>query len=144
METNTGYETRSAASYERNRQTRKKGLSVPLFLFIWVLLIGSGLLGTIWYAGKLKQNLTDQVNLQTAQQITAMQADYKKQLDELTTNFNGELGKIQSKVDALNELLEFSKDNMSSKTDNSNKLYSQIAEVKKQLNELKKSLDVLK
>ncbi|AZN40060.1 hypothetical protein [Paenibacillus albus] len=144
MDTNTVYETRSAASHERNRQTRKKGLSVPLFLFFWVLLIGSGLLGTIWYTDKLKQNLTDQVNQQTAQQISAMQADYKKQMQELTTNFNGELGKIQSKVDALNELLEFSKDNMSSKTDNSNKLYSQIAEVKKQLSELKKSLDVLK
>lgn len=144
MNTDTGYETRSAASHERSRQTRKKGLSIPLFLFFWVLLIGSGLLGTIWYTGKLKQNLTDQVNLQTAQQISAMQADYKKQLEELTTNFNGELTKIQGKVDAINELLEFSKDNMSSKTDNSNKLYSQIADVKKQLNELKKSLDVLK
>jgi hypothetical protein len=51
---------------------------------------------------------------------------------------------MESKIQTLNELLTFAKDNADSKTDNSNKLYTQLAEVKKQLNELKRNLDVLK
>ena len=73
-----------------------------------------------------------------------MQTDYEAQIKQLQANFTSEIVKVQGKVDALNELLEFSKDNANSKTDNSNKLFSQLSEVKKQLNELQKSLDVLK
>jgi uncharacterized protein HemX len=115
-----------------------------LFLAVWILLIAAGLLGTIWYTGKIKQQLTDQIKHQTAQQIAAMQTDYEAQLRKLETNFSSEITKVQGKVDALNELLEFSKDNASSKTDNSNKLYTQMNEVQKKLNELEKDLDVLK
>ncbi len=123
---------------------RRSKPSVPLFLIIWILLIAAGVLGTIWYTGKIKQQLTLEVSKQTAQQITAMQTDYEAQIKQLQANFTSEIVKVQGKVDALNELLEFSKDNANSKTDNSNKLFSQLSEVKKQLNELQKSLDVLK
>jgi hypothetical protein len=51
--------------------------------------------------------------------------------------------KLQIKIDSFNELLAFAKDNANSRTDNSNQLYTQLAEVKKKLDELKNSLDVL-
>jgi hypothetical protein len=51
---------------------------------------------------------------------------------------------LEAKVEQLNQLLAFTKDNASSKVDNSNQLYSQLAEVKKKLEELQKNLDVLK
>ncbi len=63
---------------------------------------------------------------------------------ELETGYTSDLAELKAKVDALNELLTFTKDNADSKTDNSNKLYTQLNEVKKQLNELQKNLDVLK
>ncbi|MFC5652790.1 hypothetical protein ACFPYJ_27530 [Paenibacillus solisilvae] len=125
-------------------QPRRSKPSVILFLCIWILLIAAGVLGMIWYTGKMKEQLTLEVSKQTAQQIKAMQTDYETQIKQLETNFTSEITKVQGKVDALNELLEFSKDNANNKTDNSNKLFSQLSEVKKQLNELQKSLDVLK
>jgi peptidoglycan hydrolase CwlO-like protein len=51
---------------------------------------------------------------------------------------------LQAKVNSLNELLAFTKDSANSKTDNSNQLYTQLAEVKKKLDELQKNLEVLK
>ena len=47
-------------------------------------------------------------------------------------------------MDELNQLLTFAKDNASAKTDNSNKLYTQLSEVKKQLALLEKNLELLK
>ncbi|XID90130.1 hypothetical protein ACF3MZ_16385 [Paenibacillaceae bacterium WGS1546] len=81
---------------------------------------------------------------QTASQIAALQQDYDERITRLEGGFQEQLGQMESKIEALNELLTFAKDNADTKTDNSNKLYTQLAEVKKQLNELKKSLDVLK
>ncbi|BBH21749.1 hypothetical protein Back11_30940 [Paenibacillus baekrokdamisoli] len=138
----TTIESSTPSGYER--QPRKSKPSISLFLSIWIILIAAGVLGTIWYTGKMKEQLATQISKQTAQQIAILQTNYETQIKQLETNFTSEIGKVQGKVDALNELLEFSKDNASSKTDNSNKLYSQISEVKKQLDELKKSLDVLK
>ncbi|MNW58568.1 hypothetical protein D3C74_364440 [compost metagenome] len=51
---------------------------------------------------------------------------------------------MQSTVDTFNELLTFTKDNASNKTDNSNKLYTQLNEVRKQLAALQKEMDLLK
>lgn len=69
-----------------------------------------------------------------------LKADYTAQLSALSTEVNN----LQSKVEAFNELLEFTKDNTTDKTDNSNKLYTQLSEVKKQLAELQKKMDLLK
>ncbi|MNW18345.1 hypothetical protein D3C71_2178750 [compost metagenome] len=65
-------------------------------------------------------------------------------MQQLEANYTNDLAELKTKVDALNELLTFTKDNADSKTDNSNQLYTQLNEVKKQLNELQKSLEVLK
>ncbi|WP_027092050.1 hypothetical protein [Cohnella thermotolerans] len=114
------------------------------FVLLWIVLIGAGVAGSVWYTGHLKQQIESELEKQTARQIEAVQADYTKQLEELKQNYQDEMTKLQSKVEALNELLTFNKDNASDKTDNSNKLYTQISELKKQLDELKKNLDVLK
>jgi len=140
---NTQYQTTFHSVPER--KTRKKaGPSAFIFLIVWMLLIGCGIMGAIWYSEKIKQSITTELTLQTARQITTMQTEYDKQLKQLETDYKGSLAVLQNKVDALNELLEFSKANINDKTDNSNKLFSQLSEVKKQLNELKQSLDVLK
>ncbi|MFD0715268.1 hypothetical protein [Paenibacillus sp. GCM10027626] len=140
---NTEYQT--TAHTMQQRKTRKKsGPSLLVFLFVWIVLIGSGILGAIWYSGKMKQMITDEVAQQTAQQIAKMQISYEQQLTQLETQMKNNVDTLQGKVDALNELLEFSKENINDKTDNSNKLFTQLREVKAQLNELKKSLDVLK
>jgi hypothetical protein len=65
-------------------------------------------------------------------------------LEALKVNVNQEMASLQSKVELLNQLLAFNKDNASTKVDNSNQLYTQLAEVKKKLAELQKNLDVLK
>ncbi|WP_274652549.1 hypothetical protein [Paenibacillus humicola] len=140
METNI--QTTAQRSMERSGRRSKP--SVAVFLAVWVLLIACGVLGTIWYAGQLKERLTKEISAQTSQQITAMQKDYETQLKQMQTHFNGELDQVQSKVDALNELLEFTKDNTNSKTDNSNKLFTQLSDVQKKLEELQKNMDVLK
>ncbi|MFB9331041.1 hypothetical protein ACFFSY_34340 [Paenibacillus aurantiacus] len=140
---NTEYQTAPHAMMERKTK-RKAGPSPLAFLLVWVLLIGTGILGAIWYTGKIKADIAHDVGAQTSSQITTMQQQYDAKLTALTTQYKDDLTKLQGKVDALNELLQFSKDNMSSKTDNSNKLYTQLSDVKKQLDQLKKELDLLK
>jgi peptidoglycan hydrolase CwlO-like protein len=140
---NTDIETAAGAGYERGTRKRSKP-SVAAFLVVWVLLIGAGVLGTITYANHMKAAITADVERQTAEQIAAMQQDYQTQIDRMKTDYTGEVTKLQGKVDALNQLLTFTKDNTSDKTDNSNQLYTQINEVKIKLTELEKSLDVLK
>ncbi|CAH1211367.1 hypothetical protein PAECIP111893_03381 [Paenibacillus plantiphilus] len=139
---NTSFETESQSNY--NTRRRKSRATLPLFLSIWMLLIASGVVGAIWYTDQIKKNLTAAISNQTAKQITDMQTKYEARLKGMETSFSNEITKVQGKVDALNQLLEFSKDNASSKTDNSNKLYTQLNDVKKQLAQLKKDLDVLK
>lgn len=139
---NTSFETESQSKYNTRKQ--KSRATLPLFLSIWMLLIASGIIGAIWYTDQIKNRLTIEVGQQTAKQIADMQAKYEERLKGMETSFAGEIAKVQGKVDALNQLLEFSKDNASSTTDNSNKLYTQINEVKKQLAQLQKDLDVLK
>jgi len=140
---NTQYQTTFHSVPER-KSRKKTGPSALVFLIVWMLLIGCGIMGAIWYSEKIKQSITTELSLQTAQQIKTMQNQYDEQLKQLETDYKGSLATLQSKVDALNELLEFSKANVNDKTDNSNKLFSQLSEVKKQLNELKQILDVLK
>ncbi|MFS0723866.1 hypothetical protein [Paenibacillus sp. 1P07SE] len=118
--------------------------SVVVFLLVWVVLIGSGIAGAIWYSDKKQAELTAVIEQQTARQIAAVQADYQTQIAQLQDGFATEITQLEGKVNALNELLTFAKDNTTEKTDNSNQLYTQINEVNKKLNELKQSLDVLK
>ncbi|NHN29211.1 hypothetical protein G9U52_05130 [Paenibacillus sp. S3N08] len=115
-----------------------------LFLFmVWSLLITGGLYGAKTYTDHLRQQITNQIAMQTEQQLMVVQKDYQKQIAALKDSVSGDLGKMQTKIDSLNELLAFTKDSANSKTDNSNQLYTQLAEVKMKLDDLKKNLDTL-
>ncbi|MDF2964153.1 MAG: hypothetical protein K0S39_5888 [Paenibacillus sp.] len=115
-----------------------------LFLFMgWTLLIAAGVLGAKMYTDHLRQQIAQEIAKQTEQQLQTVQEDYQKQIAQLKDNVSGDLAKMQTKIDSLNELLAFTKDSANNKTDNSNQLYTQLSEVKKKLDDLKKNLDVL-
>jgi esterase/lipase len=137
-------EQRTAGPYGNKTRKKRGNRTFLVFIGVWLVLICSGLLGAKWYTDRIQQKISADLALQTASQITAMQQTYEARMLELETSYTADLAELKAKVDALNELLTFTKDNADSKTDNSNKLYTQLNEVKKQLNELKKSLDVLK
>lgn len=128
---------------ERSSRSKRKGAAL-FFVILWLALIAGGVYGTKWYSDRIQQQVSANLEHQTAAQIAAMQQDYEGRITKLETDFQEQMTKLESQVQTLNELLTFAKDNADTKTDNSNKLYTQLAEVKKQLNELKKSLDVLK
>lgn len=128
---------------DRRPRGRPRSSILP-FIALWIVLIGAGVAGSVWYTDHLKQQLAADLNEQTSRQISAVQADYTKQLQQIRSSYETQMADLESKVESLNELLTFNKDNINDKTDNSNKLYTQINELKKQLDELKKNLDVLK
>lgn len=127
------------------KQTRTKGRAKTylLLFMVWSLLITGGLYGAKKYTDYLRQQMTSQIAMQTEQQLMAVQQDYQKQIAGLKNSVSGDLSKMQTKIDSLNELLAFTKDSANSKTDNSNQLYTQLADVKKKLDDLKKNLDTL-
>jgi len=110
----------------------------------WMLLVGGGAAGTVWYAGQVKTSIEESLASQTESRIAELQREYDGKLAQTQADYDRQLAVLQAKVDELNELLTFAKDNASAKTDNSNKLYTQLNEVKKQLAELRKNLELLK
>ncbi|WP_284641310.1 hypothetical protein [Paenibacillus silviterrae] len=115
-----------------------------MFLFMaWTLLIALGVLGAKLYTDHLKEQLAKELASQTEAQLAAAHADYEKQISALKDSITSDMANMQSKIDSINELLAFTKDSANSKTDNSNQLYTQLADVKKKLDELKKNLDAL-
>lgn len=132
---------RSAKSAKSAKSSKK---SYFLFFSSWFFLIASGILGTMLYTEHLKTQLSATLASQTEVQLQTMQTQYQQQLDQLKASVTADIGELRTKVDSLNELLAFTKDSANSKTDNSNQLYTQLAEVKKKLDELKQNLDVLK
>ncbi|WP_178023606.1 hypothetical protein [Paenibacillaceae bacterium] len=134
------YSTEPATVTETSRSRKTRRPSVAMILLIWVLLIGAGVTAAYMYSNHLKQSMIDQLDAKWQSEAEQMKADYTAQL----TALSGEVKDLQSKVEAFNELLEFTKDNSSEKTDNSNKLYSQLSEVKQQLAALQKKMDLLK
>ncbi len=131
---------RQASSSRKKRRTA----AFIVFAAIWLLLIGGGIYGAKLYTDNMRLTITHDIERQTSLQVEAMQKAYDERLNQLEATYNSDIAALQEKVDALNELLTFTKDNADNKTDNSNKLYTQLNEVKKQLAELKKNLDVLK
>jgi peptidoglycan hydrolase CwlO-like protein len=122
---------------------RKRGAFI-FYAILWIFLVTAGVAGAKMYSDHIQQKVSADLKQQTASQIIVMQQQFDSRITKLEASYTEQLTQMQGKIDALNELLTFTKDNADSKTDNSNKLYTQLAEVKKQLNELKKSLDVLK
>ncbi|MDB5054669.1 MAG: hypothetical protein JWM44_2719 [Bacilli bacterium] len=118
--------------------------SYKLVVVVWFVLVGCGLGGAYLYTNYLKKALTVDLAQQNQVQLQTIQHDYQQQLSDLKASVNQEMTDLQDKVEHLNQLLAFTKDSASSKTDSSNQLYTQLAEVKKKLEELQKNLDVLK
>lgn len=131
--------TESSASY-KNQTRRESSPSAKLVWIIWILLISAGITAAYLYSNHMKQEV-----------IRQLQADSRKQMNELKMGYEAkfaalsdEVKELESKVQSFNELLTFTKDNATSKTDNSNKLYTQLNEVKKQLNTLQQKMELLK
>lgn len=122
------------------RTAARNGPSVKWFLLFWILMIGLGVYAVYSYTNHLKQQVLSELSAQSQQQLTVLKTDYESRIAVLSE----EVKELQNTVQTFNELLTFTKDNASNKTDNSNKLYTQLSEVKKQLEALKKEMDLLK
>ncbi|RTE06349.1 hypothetical protein [Paenibacillus whitsoniae] len=138
-------ENTAVNSLPRTAKSTKVKKKTYLYLFAgWVLLIGIGVAATMLYTQHLRQQITADIAQQTNSQLQVIQQDYQKQVSDLRDSVAADMKTLQGKVDSLNELLAFTKDSANSKTDSSNQLYTQLADVKKKLEELQKNLDVLK
>lgn len=124
------------------RPRKKHGYK--MLIAAWVFLIACGVVSAKLYSDYMRRQIASQIAEQTKQQLDAIAADYQTQVNELKTSMASDMSKLQTKVDSLSELLAFAKDSANNKTDNSNQLYTQLADVKKKLDELQKNLDVLK
>ncbi len=89
----------------------------------------------------LEQKLS--IHIETEQKLLELSTGYNQKLTGLiqaTMNRIAELGKqIDEAISAT-----FVKDNSANNNDNSNQLYSQINEIKSQLQKLQKSMELLK
>jgi peptidoglycan hydrolase CwlO-like protein len=128
----------------QSRPSRPSRKNYILFFISWFMLIAIGVMSAMLYADHLKEQIKTELGQQTEAQLLAVKQNYETQLDQLKTDVTADMAEMQKKIDTFNELLAFTKDSANSKTDNSNQLYTQLAEVKQKLDELKKNLDVLK
>ncbi|MBP1154433.1 MULTISPECIES: hypothetical protein [unclassified Paenibacillus] len=125
----------------RANQTKKK---VYILLFLaWATLVGAGAWGAKVYTDHLKMQMTAEIAKQTSEQLAVIQSQYQQEIAGLKESMTTDMAKLQTKIDSVNELLAFTKDSASSRTDNSNQLYTQLSEVRQKLDDLKKQLDAL-
>lgn len=103
-------------------------------------MIGLGFYAVYSYTNHLKEQVLNELGTQSQQQLTVLKTDYESRIAVLSD----QVKELQNTVQTFNELLTFTKDNASNKTDNSNKLYTQLSEVRKQLAALQKEMDLLK
>jgi hypothetical protein len=122
------------------RTVARSGPSVKWFLLFWIMMIGLSVYAVYSYTNHLKQQVLSELSTQSQQQLTVLKTDYESKITALSE----EVRELQNTVQSFNELLTFTKDNASAKTDNSNKLYTQLSEVSKQLEALKKEMDLIK
>jgi len=136
-------EGKTYSRVEKGTKPRKKATYILLFAS-WVVLITSGVLGTKWYSDHLRDRIARQISADTSAQLELIHQEYRTEIDNLKNTLTADMSRLQAQVDTLAELLAFAKDSTSSQTDNSNQLYTQLIEVKQKLDELEKSLEVLK
>ncbi|AEI45217.1 ABC transporter C-terminal domain-containing protein [Paenibacillus mucilaginosus] len=123
-------------------QRRKRRTYLVLLLF-WLLLVGGGAFGAKLYTDHLRRQIAADIAAQTDARLIQVQQQYESQIAGLRESLGGDIAKLQEKIDSVNELLAFTKDSASSKTDNSNQLYTQLSELQKKLEALQKQLDAL-
>ncbi|MEK3733945.1 MULTISPECIES: hypothetical protein [Paenibacillus] len=133
-------ETEVQTAYEPRETMQQKGPSAKWFWIFWIVLIGLGTTAAYLYSNHLQEQAIVKLQEDTRQQMAQFKAEYEARFGELVLEIND----LQSKVQSFNELLTFTKDQATGTTDNSNKLYSQLSEVEKQLKELERKMELLK
>ncbi|MEK4249365.1 hypothetical protein NSQ99_07185 [Paenibacillus sp. FSL W7-1287] len=128
---------------ERAKKRRSKLLFVN-FMMLWLLLIACGLYGAHTYMNHVEQSLADQLSQETEQRLIELETSFNTKLSELDSSYNEKIAALGEQIEELNQLLTFVKDNSSNNNDNSNQLYSQINDIKAQLQKLQKSMELLK
>lgn len=144
---NTPFESASAnrvVSRSEKTTVKKRRFGFIWIFLAWIILISGGMTGAYYYTEQMKEQIIADLYSQTEHQLHEVQKDYELQMKQLEQTVAENMSQLQSKVDSLTELLVFTKNNATDQTNNSNQLYAQLAEVKRQLEELKKNLDVLK
>ncbi|QCT03841.1 hypothetical protein E6C60_3130 [Paenibacillus algicola] len=103
-------------------------------------MIGAGVAAAYYYSNHLQQEMMLGLQQDTQREMAALKAQYDSRFAELSA----QMSEIDSKVQSFNELLTFTKDQATGETDNSNKLYTQLNDVRQQLSKLEKKLELLK
>lgn len=133
-------ETETIPTYPSRETSSRRGPKARWFWMFWIIFIAFGVAAAYSYSNHLKQEMLTQLQQDTQKEMAALKAQYDSRFTELSQ----QVDEMQSKVQSFNELLTFTKDQASGKTDNSNKLYSQLNEVKQELKKLEKKLELLK
>lgn len=133
-------ETETIPPYASREASSRKGPKARWFWMFWIIFIALGVAAAYSYSNHLQKEMIAQLQQDTQKEMAALKAQYDSRFTELSQQMN----EMQSKVQSFNELLTFTKDQASGKTDNSNKLYSQLNEVKQQLSKLERKLELLK
>ncbi|WP_054955905.1 hypothetical protein [Paenibacillus dakarensis] len=133
-------ETDTANTYPSREASSRKGPRARWFWMFWILFILLGVAAAYSYSNHLQKEIITKLQQDTQKEMASLKAQYDSRFTELSR----QMDEMQSKVQSFNELLTFTKDQASGKTDNSNKLYSQLNEVKQQLTKLQKKMELLK
>lgn len=146
MQVKLSRETTQPVPEKRQQRIKKRNrrLLILNFIMLWILLILGGLYSAHTYMNKLEQRLTTEMRLETEQKLSELQISYEARFKELDGNYQQQITELGGQINELNELLTFVKDNSSDKNDDSNQLYSQIKEIKTQLQKLQKSMELIK
>ncbi|WP_422657940.1 hypothetical protein ACK8P5_19640 [Paenibacillus sp. EC2-1] len=133
-------ETENIPTYPSRETSSRRGPKARWFWMFWIIFIALGVAAAYSYSNHLKQEMLTQLQEDTHKELAALKAQYDSRFTELSQ----QVDEMQSKVQSFNELLTFTKDQASGKTDNSNKLYSQLNEVQEELKKLEQKLELLK
>lgn len=133
-------ETENIPTYPSREASSRRGPKARWFWMFWIVFIALGVAAAYSYSNHLKQEMLTQLQEDTHRELSALKTQYDSRFTELSQ----QVDEMQSKVQSFNELLTFTKDQASGKTDNSNKLYSQLNEVKEELKKLEQKLELLK
>lgn len=146
MQVKLSKESAQPITEKRQQRIKKRNrrLLILNFIMLWMLLITGGLYGAHMYMNKLEDRLTAGIRVETEQKLSELQNSYENRLKELDGNYQQQISELGGQINELNELLTFVKDNSSDKNDDNNQLYSQIKEIKAQLQKLQKSMELLK
>lgn len=146
MQVNLSNELIQPVAEKRKQRTKKRRNRLILFNFfmLWLLLIVGGFYGAYMYMNQAEARIIEQMRQETEQKLQTLESSYEQRISELDSSYEEKLASLSEQINELNQLLTFVKDNSSDKNADSNQLYSQINEIKAQLQKLQKSMELLK